>query len=218
MNIKRTTALAAFAALIMSATPAFAASPTITVKWDTQALSSIVLTTQYNGTGVHITTADTILANLNGGAGICQASDTEATTGTINFGNVTPDLTLSTDCMEENAVNAVIQTNDALGYTVAESATSGYPASGYLLCLLPNGTYANNLAATTTARGSAPSITSTTACGSGNFNMDTTGATLLSPTAATTGTNLGGDMEMVIGGNAPTGAQSVVETYTLVTK
>ena len=218
MNFKRTTALAAFAALVLNVTPAFAASPTITVKWDTQALSSIVLTTQYSNTGVHVATAEPILANLNGGSGICQASDTEAVTGTVNFGNVTPDLTLATDCMEQNAVNAVVQTNDSLGYTVAESATSGYPAASYLICLLPNGTYANNLAVTASTHASAPLITSTTACGAGNYNMDNTGATLLSPTAATTGTNLGGDIELVIGANAPTGAASVVETYTLVTK
>ncbi len=228
MNTKRIIALASFAALVISTAPAFAASPTVTIDWNTQKIASIVLTSQYNGTplGSHNTGAETIYANLNTGAGVCAASDTEAGAGTsngttnaatINFGSVTPDSLQYTDCMEVNALNAVVQTNDSLGYSVTEAATAGYPASGYLLCLLPNGTYANNLAATASARAAAPSIVSTTACPAGDFPMNGTGGTLLSATAATTGTNLGGDVELVIAPNAPSGAQSVTVTYTLTT-
>ncbi|NNM99797.1 MAG: hypothetical protein HKL91_08375 [Candidatus Eremiobacteraeota bacterium] len=219
MNTKRIIALASFAALVISTAPAFAAPPTVTIDWNTQKIASIVLTTQYNGTplGSHSTSAETIDANLNTGTGICQTSDTEATTGTINFGNVTPDITQYTDCMELNAVNAAIGTNDSLGYSVTEAATAGYPASGFLLCLLPNGTWANNLAATASARAAAPSVVSTTACPAGDFAMNGTGGTLLSTTAATTGTNLGGDVELVIAPNAPSGVQSVTVTYTLTT-
>ncbi len=219
MNTKRTLALAAFAALIISTAPAFAATTgTVTVSWDTQKIGSIVLTTQYNGSplGTHNTGAETIyLNNDSTGAGVCQASDTEATSGTIGFGAVTPDALVYTDCMEINALNAVVQTNDAAGYSVTEAATSGYPASGFLLCLLPNGTYANNLAATASARAAAPLIASTTACPSGDFAMNSTGGTLLASSAATTNTNLGGDVELAIGPNAPTGPQSVIVTYTL---
>ena len=219
MNTKRTLALATFAALVISTAPAFAASPTVTVDWNTQKIASIVLTTQYNGSplGTHNLGAETIDANLNTGAGICQASDTEGSSGIINFGAVTPDVAQYTDCMELNAVNAAIGTNDSLGYSVTEAATAGYPASGFLLCLLPNGTYANNLAATASARAAAPSIVSTTACPAGDFAMNGTGGTLLSTAAATTGTNLGGDVELVIAPNAPSGAQSVTVTYTLTT-
>lgn len=219
MNTKRIIALASFAALVISTAPAFAASPTVTIDWNTQKIASIVLTTQYNGSplGTHSTAAETIDANLNTGAGICQASDTEATSGTINFGSVTPDVAQYTDCMELNAVNAAIGTNDSLGYSVTEAATAGYPASGFLLCLLPNGTWANNLAATASARASAPSIVSTASCPAGDFAMNGTGATLLSTAAATTGTNLGGDVELVIAPNAPSGVQSVTVTYTLTT-
>ncbi len=230
MNTKRIIALASFAALVISTTPAFAASPTVTIDWNTQKIASIVLTSQYNGTplGSHNTGAETIYPNLNLGAGVCAASDTEAGAGTsngttnaatINFGNVTPDSLQYTDCMEVNALNAVVQTNDSLGYSVTEAATAGYPASGYLLCLLPNGgaSYTNGEAATASTRVAAPSIVSTASCPAGDFPMNGTGATLLSATAATTGTNLGGDVELVIGPNAPSGAQSVTVTYTLTT-
>ena len=47
--------------------------------------------------------------------------------------------------------------------------------------------------------------------------MNGAGGTLLSTAAATTGTNLGGDVELVIAPNAPSGAQSVTVTYTLTT-
>jgi len=229
MNTKRIIALASFAALVISTTPAFAASPTVTVDWNTQKIESIVLTSQYNGTptGTHNTGAEPIYLNNDGtGAGICQASDTEAGSGTsngtlnnatINFGLVTPDSLVYTDCLEINAINAVVETNDSLGYSVTEAATSGYPASGFALCLLPNGgaSYTNGEAATASARAAAPLITSTAACPAGDFLMNATGATLISSSAATTGTNLGGDVELVMAPNAPTGAQSVVVTYTL---
>uniref|UniRef100_E6Q473 Uncharacterized protein n=1 Tax=mine drainage metagenome TaxID=410659 RepID=E6Q473_9ZZZZ len=228
MNTKRIIALASFAALVISTAPAFAASPTVTIDWNTQKIASIVLTSQYNGTplGSHNTGAETIYPNLNTGAGVCAASDTEAGAGTsngttnaaiVNFGNVTPDALQYTDCMEVNALNAVVETNDSLGYSVTEAATAGYPASGFLLCLLPNGTYANNLAATASGRAAAPSIVSTASCPGGDFAMNGTGATLLSAAAATTGTNLGGDVELVIAPNAPSGAQAVTVTYTLTT-
>ena len=220
MNGKRIAALAFAAALTASAAPAFAANTgTVTIKWNTQTVSNIVLMTQYDGApvGTHNAGAETILANLNTGGGACQASDTEAVTGTVNFGNVTPDAAQYTDCLEKNAVNAVVTTNDTLGYNVKEAATAGYPAASFLLCLLPNGTWANNLAATASARAAAPSIVSTTACGAGNFNMDGTGATLLATTASTAGTNIGGDVELVTGPSAPSGAQTVTVTYTLTT-
>ena len=227
MNTKRILALATFAALVISTAPAFATTypASVIVKWDTQTVNSIVLTTQYNGSpvGTHNTGAETIYPYLNLGAGVCQTSDTEATSGTINFGNVTPDVLQYTDCMELNAVNAVVATNDSLGYSVSEAATAGYPTSSFLLCLLPNGTFANNTSATpatavASTRTAAPSIVSTTTCPAGDFAMNTTGATLLPNTSApTTGTDLGGDVELVIAPNAPSGAQSVTVTYTLTT-
>lgn len=219
MNGNKLAALAFAASLAATTLPTFAGTTgTVTVKWNTQTLSNITLITQYSNTGTHLTTADTILANLNGGTGICQASDTEASTGTVNFGNVTPDGVQYTDCMEENAVNALVTTNDTNGYNVKVAATAGYVAANGGLCLLPNGTYANNLAVTQTARAAAPSIVSNTACPAGDFLIDTTGSTILATTASTTGTNLGADYELVLPPNAPSGGAlgfTVTETYTL---
>jgi len=224
MNGKRLLILAAFAALATVAMPSAFASTvtnTITVKWNTQILSSITMVTQYSAAGAQGNAVPTITSNLNGGAGICTAGGGGAEANlTANFGNVTPDSTKFTDCMYPNGVNAAVVSSDANGYNVAEKATAGYvTGSGYLLCLLPNGVYANNLAVTQSARaGVVPSIVSTAVCPGGDFLMDTTGATILPNTGAggtTALTNLGGDIELVLGPNAPSGAITATITYTL---
>ena len=220
MNSKRFAAFAALAGLLVTAAPGFAATTktgTITVKWNTQLVASLTLHTDYSATGLFNggTAAGSILANVNGGLGACTATDPTNTDLTVDFGNVTPDGAQYTDCMYKNAVNAAVTTNST-NWTLAEKATAGYPASGFLVCLLPNGTYGAAGAVTQTVRAAAPSIVSTTTCGAGNDNMDATGATLYTGTAAANNSNYGGDIELVMAPNAPSGAQSVTETYTLV--
>ena len=235
MNLKKIAVLAGIAALTL--TPMVKANAaltgTVTVKWNTQAVGSLVLTTQYNGApvGTHNAGAETIFAQLNTGAGSCTLSDTEATSGIVNFGNVAPDgSTFATDCMEVNAVNSQIVTNDTTGWKVSEQATAGIPAgTNFELCSYANngGTFpfANvaSLPATASARVAAVTNVSTTACANtGNpvfasgastaFQLNTTNTNGFS---SITPANLGEDYELVIGANAPSGAQSVTVTYTL---
>ncbi|MHB8462839.1 MAG: hypothetical protein ACYDA1_09340, partial [Vulcanimicrobiaceae bacterium] len=206
---------------------------TVTVKWNTQAVGSITLVGQYNGApvGSHNLGAETIYAALNGGAGnACTLSDTEpAGAPVVNFGNVTPDATVFTDCMEVNALDSQVVTNDTTGWKVAEQATAGIPAgTNFELCSYPNGgtfPFGNvaALPATASARAAAVINTSTTACsGGGNpifasgasaaFTLNTTNTNAFT---AATPANFGEDYELVLGPSAPSGAQSVTVTYTL---
>lgn len=228
MNVKRIAALASMSALILSAGPAMAATTgTVTVNWNTQSVSSIVLHTQATASANH-TGPSPIWSNLNTGAGICQVTDASADL-TVNFGNVTPDTAQYTDCNENNAVAASVVSNDSLGWKVTEQATAGAPgnykaaANGALVCILPNGAYANNLAWTASTRTSnalTPSIVSTTACPGGDFIVDSGAATtLVNTAAATAGTVLNSDMELVLGPNAASSAGvpvSMTVTYTII--
>jgi hypothetical protein len=226
MNVKRILALATCAALAIFATPAANASTTttgtITVKWNTQAIGSMTMVTDYNAAGVAGSVSSTtpvILSALNGGTGACTAAGggVPGVSTLADFGNVTPDVLQATDCMYKNAVNGVAVTSDSSGYSVATSAV--IPA-GFLVCLLPNGgPYTNNEAVTVSARAAAVAgitTTATTCTGApGNgFNMAAS-ANLISQAVATTGTNLGGDIELAIGPNAASGVQTPVVTYTL---
>jgi hypothetical protein len=206
-----------------------ATTGTVTVNWNTQTLASLVLTTQASASQTHAA-SEPIWKNLNAGAGICQTTDASANL-TVNFGNVTPDSVQYTDCQENNAVSAYTVDNDSLGYTVSEQVTAGNPANydtaanGALVCILPDGVYANNLAYTASTRTSdalTPSIVSTTACPGGDFIAQTASAVnLVSPVAATAGTTLNSDMELVLGPNAASsgGVQvAMVVTYTLTSK
>ncbi len=233
MNLKKFAVLAAVAALTL--TPAVKANAAltgnVTVKWNTQAVGSLVLVTQYNGApvGSHNTGAETIYSQLNLGAGACTASDTEAASGIVNFGNVTPDSTVATDCMEINAVNSQVVTNDTTGWKVSEQATAGIPAgANFELCSYPNGgtfPFGNvaSLPATASARAAAVTNTSATACASGGnpvfasgasaaFTLNTTNTNAFT---VATPANFGEDYELVLGASAPSGAQSVTVTYTL---
>jgi hypothetical protein len=234
MNTKRIAALATLSALISTMAPALAAGPApapITVKWNTQSVASLTVTTQASGSITHNAAGESIFYLGNGGTQsgcngttLTASAGTDASAaGTVNFGNVTPDSADFTDCLEVNAANAFATTNDSNGYSIAVSetgapATYDTAANGSLLCLLPNGTFANNLAFTASARAAAVSIVSTTACPAGDFIVPATGSTpLLTTAAATAGTNLGTDYELVLGPNSTTGAALVTVTYTMTT-
>ena len=230
MKHKKLAALAFAATLAATTIPTFAATGTVTVKWNTQAIATLTLTTQASAATTHAASENIYWAGngstasgCNGTTNTAAAGTDTSAAGTINFGNVTPDSVNYTNCLEVNAVNANLATNDTNGYNVTVQATAGAPANfnaaaGTELCLLPNGTWANNLAYTASARAAAVAITSTTACPGGDFQVGSASATtLLATTASTAGTNLPADMELVLGPNVPTGAQSVTVTYTLTT-
>jgi hypothetical protein len=226
MNVKRILSLATCAAFAILATPAANASTTatgtITVKWNTQAIGSVTMVTDYNATGQSgftSSTVPTIYTQQNGGTtGACTAAGAGVPVNatTADFSNVTPDAVDTTDCLYKNGANALVVTSDTSGYSVAISAV-GIPASA-LLCLLPNGAYANNGAVTVSARGAGVAgITSAATCtgapGNG-YNMAGS-ANLISTAASTAGTNLGGDINLALAANAASGAQSITVTYTM---
>lgn len=228
MNLKKALVLASIAALALPALPANAATTgTIQVKWNTQAVGTLALHTQYDGApvGQHKATAETIYAATNGGAGTCQASDTSPDL-TVNFGNVTPDSANVTDCLEINAVNAIVATNDTTGWNVSEAVTAGLaPAANYSMCAYPNGSaswpFANAAAMAATASARAAAVTAATigTCSGGgqllngtSFQMNTTNTNAFT---AASPANIGEDLELLIGAAAPLGAQTETVTFTL---
>lgn len=233
---KKIAAVLAAAALFTPALPASAAlTGNVTVKWNTQAVGAISLYTQYSGTtspaGQHQAAASNdIYTMLNGGTGQCNGTATSPSqdagvAGTVNFGNVTPDSAANvTDCMEINAINAQVVTNDTAGWSVNEAAQAAVPAN-YALCAYPNGSASFPLTAATlpyTASARVAAVTNTTlgTCASSGslltttaFNVVTNSTSVFSSVAPA---NMGEDMELEVGPNAPAGATTVTVVYTLV--
>jgi hypothetical protein len=175
----------------------------------------MIVNTNYNAAGAQQLTAPTIITNANAGAGTCTAAGAGSeAAATVNFGNVSADGVKFTDCLYKNSFVATITTSDPAGYTLGYTASAALPA-GYGLCAQHNGVWANNMAVTQSVAVAAPSIVAAPACSSGD-RMDSTGtANAFTSAAATVGTNLGGDIVLVIPNNATIGAQSVTENFTL---
>ena len=118
MNGKRLLILAAFAAFASFAMPAaFASSLSntvpITIKWNTQAVGSMIVNTNYSAAGAQGLGAPTIFTNTNTGAGTCTAAGGgPESAATVNFGNVGADGTKFTDCLYKNSFIATISTSD----------------------------------------------------------------------------------------------------------
>jgi hypothetical protein len=232
MNGKRFLILAVFGAIATFAMPAaFAATQTnnVTIEWNTQAVAALSVYTDYNSAGTFNTAAANIWTNTNTGSGTCTATDASPTNDTANFSAVSPDFTQATDCLYQNAVNAQVKTNST-NWNLAAKATSGYPGSGFALCAVPNGqtgqtslpytvtgTFTTASLSTHTSNASVPADTSTSSCPAGQLLLNGTGGTLATSTTAFSSSpaNIGMDIELVVGPNAPTGAQIVVEQYTL---
>jgi len=254
MNAKRIAAAAILASLAITVTPALSATTatqTITVKWNTTALAQLNVHTQYTTAFAHAGNAN-ILVGENGGSGLCNGS--AATTQdasadlTVNYGNVTPDTTKFTNCLEQGAVILSVATTST-NWTLGGAATAGYPVatcSGpecFTLCAYAdNGASAgkhgaNPVPAANITAGTVPSsataadvVSNTTggacAADSGNAGalVDATGSASNLVTGAGGGSSafttaspayIGEDLELSLAPNAPTGASTVTETFTL---
>ena len=125
-----------------------------------------------------------------------------------------------TNCLEINAVEAYVTTNDGAGVNV-QVAVAGTPvgyntaANGSLLCLLPNGTWntGSPTAWTTSARAAAVAMSSTTACSSGTA-ITAVAASILNSTVAAT-QDLNADLQLNLGPNSTVGSVSATLTYTV---
>jgi hypothetical protein len=263
MITKRLAALLTLGALLSTASPALAVTQngSVTVTWNYAITATLKLVTQDStGTGNTYTmvapaandiywgstpaasavsgcdgTTATAIAGKDGGGG-----NGAWAASTVNFGDVVADPTNYTDCLEINAVDAYIVTNDSQGANLDVYYTSGAPSdyntatNGSLLCIMPAGgqtwsttgntTFsASNRSATvaigqTTASGTAPAQT----CGAAGETPivaagTTNGNTLLALTKPTTGSDINQDMELVMGPQMQSGLQTMVVTYAFIT-
>jgi len=242
MKLKNIAALALMSAMILSAAPAMAATAPITVKWNTQKSAAIVMHTQTTASLTHTAPAATDIyqafsaASPSAGCnnvftGVAGAASFDGNGGNganadlnVNFGNVTPDGVNFVNCLEANAVEAYVTTNDGAGVQVQGAITLtpvGYDTAvaGSLICLFGDGyamgaTPAAGTAWTTSARVAAVAGASTTACPATGLAMTAANATILNSTALGT-QDLNQDMELILGPNSTTGSVSATLTYTV---
>ncbi len=224
MNVKKLVALAALLSLALPALPTMAATVNgnpVTVKWNTQAVATLTLHSDYTAAGAFGAAAGAIVQGQNGGAGLCTATDPTNTDLTLDFGAVTPDTGAAyTNCNYKNAINAQVVTSST-NWNLTATVTTGTVPADTTLCALPNGGAfpfsAATLAVTQTVRAAALTLTNT--C-TGGVKFTGAAATLATETHAfgsSTPANIGHDLDLILAPlAASTGAyQSVVVTYTL---
>jgi len=228
--VKKLVAIATLLSLALPALPSLAVTTvtkTVIVKWNTQAVATLTLHTDYSATGAFGASAGAILANVNSGGGSCSATDPTNTDLTVDFGNVSPDSNAAyTDCMYKNAVNAQVVTSST-NWNLAAAVTTGSVPADTELCALPNGAAsfpmtAASLPVTQTVRAAAPSIVTVANCTAGSgLPIAAASATLANETNAFSSAspaNVGHDLELVLkplaaaSGGSPT---QVTVTYTL---
>ncbi len=226
MNARKIAVVATIATLLCPALASASTTKTgtVTVKWNSQALATLTLHTDYSATGVFGASAGKIDLKANGGSGTCTAADPTNTDGTVDFGTVSVDAAQYTDCQYESAVNAIVSTSSS-NWNLAETLGANPPA-GYELCA-----YANNGAksfasfnaaalpvAQTAYGGAAVTNTSTAACASNGQALNTTGFTAATNTnqfTAASPANIGEDLELVMANNAVSNSTTATLTYTL---
>ena len=248
MNTKRIAALLTLGALLSTAAPALAVTVpgTVNVEWNYSITATLTMYTQTTASQTHTTPSsgnDIYWASSPAGSvsSGCNNTTAQANAGydgqggaanngnnanlIVNFGLVKADATDYTNCLETNAIDAYVVTNDSLGANLTVQATAGVPSAydtasnGSLLCILPDGVWSTtgNTAWTTSARAAAVSMNSTTACSSGTLVPTAAPANILALTKATTGSDLNSDIQLNMGPQMQSGAQNVTLTYTLTT-
>ena len=242
MNVKRIAALATLGAMISTVAPALAVTAPVTVKWNTQKSAAITIHTQTTASLTHTAPVATdeymngspamgAAAGCNGVfTGVAGAAGKDGDTnganadGTVNFGNVTPDGVDFTNCMEINAAEAFVTTNDGAGVNVQVSIAGtpvGYNtgANGSLLCIFGDGyatgaTPAGATAYAASARAAAIAGGSTTACPAGGLAVTAALAPLVNSSALGT-QDLNQDFQLNLGPNSTVGSVTATLTYTV---
>lgn len=214
-----------------------AAAPTgtVTVEWNYAITASLNMYTQTSASATHNPTATagkiywasdpagSTSSGCDGTIATASAGTDASANATVNFGNVAADSTDYANCLETNAIDANIVTNDSSGgnLTVAESgAPSDYDtaSNGSLLCILPANTWSTtgNTAWAASSRVAAVSMNSTVACSSGTA-VTSVAATLLALTKSTTDSDINQDLQLNIGPQMQSGSQTLTLTYTFTT-
>jgi hypothetical protein len=244
MKLKNIAALATLGAMILTAAPAMAVvAPPVTVKWNTQKSAAITIYTDPTAsqTGNAAPAANDqfqtgspslgAAAQCNSGApGVAgNAGKDGATNGpwalaTVNFGNVTPDGANYTNCLEINAVETYVTTNDSAGVNIQAALTAGTPvgyglaANGSAICIIPANTWNVGSASTfgLSARVAAVAMGSTTACSVGTLIPAgaAPGVSLLNSTVAAT-QDLNSDFQLNLGPNSTVGSVTATLLYTV---
>lgn len=240
MITKRLAALVALSALLSTAAPALAANPSasgaVTVEWNYAITITLNMFTQTSASQTHwAAPSNDIWENANAGAGTCNGntggSIDASANKTVNFGSVVADSTKYTDCLEENAIDAYVVTNDSAGGALSvneANAPSDYGLGGNggsLLCIIPTSAWSTTgntawTASTHTSNASVPSIVSTvqaTACPGGDYPITSAGTTILTSTGPTTGSDYNQDLVLVMGPQMQSGQQTLTVTYTYQT-
>jgi hypothetical protein len=188
--VKKLIPIAALASCFAAMTlPAGATTATGTVKigWNVTALLSVTFQGNYTAAGASGSLTPTPVTGNNGGLGTCNGAggSTGTTTGgagtnalVLDFGAITPDATHATDCLVLNTDEAVVNTNDTLGVTVAEALTTAPSNASVLLC----GNAVKNHAPVTFA--TAATASSSTNWGVGTATDTTSTGTLAGTTCA----------------------------------
>jgi len=220
--------LALFGVLATFAAPALATNSTapVTVQWNTTYTINLAINTNYTTAGAVNAAPGKLFTNNNGSTGTCTAATANETNGDVTIGNISPAAAVWTDCYYVNAINAYITTTDGNGYNLTAglgaAGTTNIPvaqAANFNVCLFPTAAFANNNGTGVTfssvvANGSVPAVTSqaaamcTTPHPNGAGLTGTAVATAADGTttlfsnagSASTGTNIGYDVEVGIAG------------------
>jgi hypothetical protein len=248
MNTKRIAALVTLGALLSTAGPAMAAAPTgtVQVEWNYSITATLTMYTQTTASQTHTTPASTDIYGASDPAGSATAKCNNAlvsagsdsydgnggnganAAGTVNFGDVVADSTDYTDCLEVNAIDAYIVTNDSAGAILTVNITANNPtnygaANGSYLCDYQANTWSTtgNTAWAASSRVAAVANNSMTSCASGGIGIPLSAsgsATLLTLTKPTTGSDINQDLELVLAPQTASGAMTPTFTYTFTTQ
>lgn len=146
LKVKKLISAAVMASCVLAMSlPASAGSTTGTVKigWNVTALLSVTFQGNYTATGTSGSLTPTPVTGANGGSGSCaggggSSGTTTGGTGTaalvLDFGAITPDSANATACLVPNTAEAVVNTNDSLGVTIAEALTTAPANASVAIC------------------------------------------------------------------------------------
>lgn len=226
--------LTPLSAAVANAAPQFTQTGTVDVNWNTTASGTITLYADY-ATGVTLcgseatgcgTPAVGTSSGQGSGSGTCTAAPAAPTANTgaagsstgVFFGNIAPDATIyNTECYYDDAVDAVITTNDP-SYTVTEQVTGSTNAAGYWLCYAANGAVPTAAATGSAAGAVATGYTKNgaiAACPTGMAQIPSASAvTAVTGVATVNNGHIGENYALMTPALAASGAAQMVITYT----
>lgn len=145
--------------------PASAAVTTqgaVKMTWNVSPSATLNLTTNYTGAGAQGATQSAATLNPSA-AGVCSSAATPAETAfQLSFGNLTPSVTLATQCVYTSAIAAKVVTNST-NWTITQGLTAAL-TNASSICAYANGA-ADAAAPTASTHLAATPFTPGTTCG-----------------------------------------------------